>query len=219
MIPLYDTKSLGKFPFWVFLIILINIYVFYLEISVTDIESFILRYSLIPSLVDFSSLQTLFPFISSQFIHGGFLHIVSNMLFLWVFGRNVEAKIGFISFPFVYLVSGLAGGLAHYLLSPASNIPTLGASGAIAGILGMYYLFFPGHKIKTLVFILIFITVLEIPAWVMLFYWFLTQVLSASFDLAGGAAEGGIAYTAHIAGFLSGIVLSYFMRNQEKNPL
>lgn len=208
MIPLYDTESLKKFPFWVFLIILVNIYVFYLEISVPSFDHFISRFSLIPAAVNFGNLATLTPFITSQFIHGGFLHIISNMLFLWVFGRNVEAKIGEVLFPIIYLSTGVIGGLAQYFLNPYSTIPTLGASGAIAGILGMYYIFFPGHKIKTILIIFIFITLFDIPAWIMLFYWFLTQVLSASFTLSQTASQGGIAYIAHVVGFLTGIITS-----------
>src|SRR3989344_5371142 len=139
MIPLFDTKSISKLSFWVIIIISINIYIFILELTSPDIEAFIVQYALIPSEINFGKLSTLSPFITSQFLHGGFLHIISNMLFLWVFGKNVEARAGYFLFPFFYLISGAAGGLAQYVFMPDSNIPMLGASGAVAGILGAYF--------------------------------------------------------------------------------
>ena len=208
MIPLFDTKSISKLSFWVIIIISINIYIFILELTSPDIEAFIVQYALIPSEINFGKLSTLSPFITSQFLHGGFLHIISNMLFLWVFGKNVEAKIGFLFFPFLYLLSGALGGLAQYLVNPTLNVPMLGASGAIAGILGSYFVFFPDHKIKTLVFIFIFVTILEIPAWILLFYWFITQVLAVSFTISSTVSQGGIAYIAHVIGFITGWIIT-----------
>lgn len=205
MLPLFDTESLGKFPFWVIVIILLNIYVFYLELTVPNPDAFIAQYALISSRVNFGNFATLVPFITSQFVHGGVLHIASNMLFLWVFGRNAEAKLGFAAFPIIYLLSGVLGGLAQYLTDPTSSVPMLGASGAIAGILGSYFAFFPHHRIKTLIFIFIFFTIVELPAAIILVYWFITQVLSI---YASPVSQGGIAYAAHIAGFITGWVVA-----------
>lgn len=212
MLPLKDTHPRLKFPFWTVLIILINIYVFYLELTAANPEAFILNYSLIPQDVSLSSITSLVPFISSQFLHAGFIHIISNMLFLWVFGDNVEAAFGFLFFPLFYLLSGIAAGLTQYSIEPSGTIPMLGASGAVAGVLGAYFALFPNNKIKTLVFIFIFITVIELPAWILLFYWFITQLLSGVATITLTTTTGGIAFLPHVGGFLFGwLSASFFL--------
>jgi membrane associated rhomboid family serine protease len=213
MIPLKDTNTEGTRPFWVLIIIAINIYFFYLEMTSPNLEAFVSQYALIPANVNLAIPSTLFPFISSQFLHGGFLHIISNMLFLWIFGDNVENALGFLVFPIFYLVCGVAGGLAQYLLSPDSVIPMLGASGAIAGVLGAYFAYFPNHKVKTLVPIFGFFTLIDLPASLMLIYWIATQVFSGitSFGLSP-ADSGGVAFFAHIGGFITGFLLAKILR-------
>lgn len=206
MIPLSDSHPAGKFPFWVILIIIANVYFFYLELTALNFEAFVSQYALIPALVDFSNPLTLIPFITSQFLHGGFIHIISNMLFLWIFGDNIEARLGKIFFPFFYLGSGVAGGLAQYLIMPDSSIPMLGASGAIAGVLGAYLAIFPHHTIKTLIPVFGFPTVVNIPASIMLFYWFFTQLLAGSTSFAVASDVGGVAYFAHIGGSAAGFI-------------
>lgn len=215
MFPLDDTKSTHKFPFWTFLITGINLYVFFLELTVANPDGFIAQYALIPSLVDFSNLETLKPFITSQFLHGGFIHILSNLWFLWIFGDNVEAGFGFLLFPIVYLLSGIVGALTQYLLSPGSTIPMLGASGAIAGVLGAYFVLFPHHKIKTLVPVFGFFTVINLPASLMIIYWFITQLFSGAASITQTAVEtGGIAYAAHVGGFVAGAILAQIAEPQ-----
>ncbi len=205
MIPISDSHPAGKFPFWVIVIIVLNVYFFYLELTAPSTDFFISQYALIPAAVDFSNLSSLTPFITSQFLHGGFLHIISNMLFLWVFGDNVEAKMGKLIFPFIYLLSGVVGGFAQYIFIPDSTIPMLGASGAVAGVLGAYFAWFPHHSVKTLVPVFGFLTVVNIPASFMLFYWFITQLFSGAFSLGiDQGAMGGVAYFAHIGGFATG---------------
>lgn len=204
MLPLSDSHPAGKFPFWVIIIIALNIYAFFLQLTSANSDAFVMQFALIPSLVNFSDLSTLIPFITSQFLHGGFLHIGSNMLFLWVFGDNVEAKFGNFFFPIFYLLSGVVGGLAQYLYIPDSNIPMLGASGAVAGVLGAYFVYFPHHSIKTLVPFLGFLTVINVPASFMLFYWIITQFFSGAFSVTQTADVGGVAYFAHIGGFITG---------------
>ena len=140
--------------------------------------------------------------LSSMFMHGGLLHIAGNMLFLWIFGNNVEDSMGRAKFVGFYLLGGLAATAAHTLGDPNSTQPTLGASGAVAAVLGAYALLYPRARVVTLVFIIIFITVIELPAWLVLFGWAILQVLSASSQVAG---EGGVAYLAHIGGFLFGL--------------
>lgn len=215
MIPIRDSHPTGKVPFWTVTIIALNIYVFYLEITSLNPEVFINSYALIPSTINLFDPNTLTPFITSQFLHVGFLHIISNMLFLWIFGDNVEERLGFFIFPFFYLISGVIGSLAQFILSPASQIPMLGASGAIAGVLGAYYVLFPGNTVKTLVPLFGFFTIIDIPASLMLFYWLFTQVFSGFASISSQTVNmGGVAFFAHIGGFIFGTVFaSLFKRD------
>lgn len=217
MLPLKDSQSSGKFPFWTIIIILINIYVFYLELTAPDSAAFILQYSLTPTYVRISSLVSLLPFITSQFLHGGFIHIISNMLFLWVFGNNVEGAFGFFFFPLFYLLSGIAAGLTQYSVDPGGSIPMLGASGAVAGILGAYFALFPNNKIKTLVFIFIFVTIIDIPAWILLFFWFITQLFNGVATISLNPATGGIAFLPHVGGFLFGWLAATFALSKKSS--
>lgn len=204
MIPLKDANALSRFPFWVILIILLNIYVFYRELSVADAEAFILQFALIPAQIDPAHFKTLLPLLTSQFLHGGFLHIASNMLFLWVFGNNVEVSLGFFLFPVFYLAAGVVAGLAQYLAVPSADVPMLGASGAVAGVLGAYFALFPNSRIRTLIFIFFFVTIVDIPAFFLLFYWFITQFFSGLASFPINPTEGGVAFISHIGGFLFG---------------
>ncbi|HBG81658.1 TPA: rhomboid family intramembrane serine protease [candidate division CPR2 bacterium] len=211
MFPLRDNIPSRKLPFVTIGIILINIAVFVYELSLGNLglEEFVLLYGLVPGNVDFNNTETLYPFISSAFLHGGWLHIISNMWFLWVFGDNVEDYFGHFSFLFFYILSGIAAAIAQYIIDPTSTIPMIGASGAVAGVLGSYLLLFPRSKVLTLVFIFIFITAIEIPAPIMLGLWFALQVLSGIASLDTGLVVGGlIAYWAHIAGFIYGLVIA-----------
>lgn len=204
MIPLQDSYPLSRFPFWVVTIILLNIYVFYIELTSFNPDVFISQYALILEQVDLANLDTLSPFLSNQFLHAGFIHIISNMLFLWVFGNNVEAALGFLLFPIFYLASGTAAGLTQYLLTPETSVPILGASGSVAGVLGAYFALFPKNRIKTLVFIFLFVTIIDVPAYFLLIYWFITQFFSGIASISSGPGDGGIAFLPHIGGFLFG---------------
>lgn len=209
MIPLKDSHPSGIFPFWVLTIIAINIYAFYLELTATNPDAFISQFALIPNLVDFSNFESLIPFVTSQFLHGGFIHIISNMLFLWIFGDNVEGRFGFLLFPIIYLASGIAGGLAQFILNPDSTVPMIGASGAIAGVLGAYFAWFGHHTIKTLIPVFGFLTVIDVPASIMLFYWFITQLFSGAASITVASSDmGGIAFFAHAGGFAFGWVVA-----------
>lgn len=209
MFPLSDTKTSGRFPFWVLIIIIANAWIFFLEMTAPNPDLFVSQFALIPSQVDFSLLPTLLPLVTSQFLHGGFIHIISNMWFLWIFGDNVEEKMGFFFFPIFYLLAGIAGGLTQYIFIPDSSIPMLGASGAIAGVLGAYMVFFPHHKIKTLVPIFAFFTVMELPAFLVLFFWFFTQLFNGSASIITATSSfGGIAFFAHVGGFITGWALA-----------
>jgi membrane associated rhomboid family serine protease len=151
-----------------------------------------------------------------MFMHGGLLHIGGNMLFLWIFGNNVEDSMGPIKFIAFYLLGGLAASGAQVAFDPDSLVPTLGASGAVAAVLGGYLLLYPRARVVTLLFIIIFITVIEIPAWVVLAVWAFIQLLSASSEAAIGS-DGGVAYFAHIGGFLFGLALIKLFATRRKD--
>lgn len=216
MIPLRDSHPSNIFPFWVITIIGINIYIFFLEITSQNPDLFISQYALIPRLVDFTNIQAFLPFITSQFLHGGFLHIISNMLFLWIFGDNVEERFGFLLFPIFYLAAGAVGAFAQYIFIPSSPIPMLGASGAIAGVLGAYFALFGHHNVKTLVPIFGFFTIIDVPASVMLIYWFVTQLFSGFASITLTTADmGGVAFFAHAGGFAFGWITANFFKKEQ----
>ncbi|MBN1168849.1 rhomboid family intramembrane serine protease [Candidatus Woesebacteria bacterium] len=207
MLPLSDTRGTKRFAFITLLIIVINVIVFLFELGAPDTEEFMLNWALVPANVNFASVESLSRFITNQFLHAGFVHIISNMWFLWIFGDNVEEKFGSILFLLIYLLSGVIGGFSQYIFAPSSEIPMLGASGAVAGILGAYYVFFPHHRIRTLVPVFGFVRIVSIPASIMLVYWFLTQVFSGVGSI-GYAAMGGVAWFAHVGGFVTGYVVA-----------
>ena len=206
MFPISDSHPGGRFPLINILLIAATIFVFIQQLLSQDQETLIAGYALIPSLVNFSEPFTLIPFVTAIFLHGGFLHIISNMWFLWVFGDNIEARFGFLLFPIVYFLSGIIGNLVQYLFMPSSSIPMLGASGAVAGVLGAYYVLFPHAKIKTLVPFFGFASIVSIPASFMLGYWFVLQIVSGAASLPF-SGEGGVAFWAHVGGFICGFIL------------
>lgn len=212
MFPLRDHRSTYKLPFISYLIIAINIIVFFIELTVYDPDAFINNYALVPALVDFANISTLYTFITSQFLHAGFIHIISNMWFLKIFGDNVEERLGSIFYLVVYLAAGVIGGLAQYIFSPNSEIPMLGASGAVAGILGAYLVFFPKHQIETLVPMGYFSRIINLPASFMLIYWFVTQLFSGVGSIAY-AQVGGVAFWAHVGGFATGWIIAKLTQN------
>lgn len=207
MFPISDSIRSTRFPFFNVAFILLTVLVFFQQLTTQNPEAFIFNYALIPAVVEASDLTTLLPFVTAVFLHGGFLHIISNMWFLWVFGDDVESYFGWI-FPVVYLISGIVGNLFQYLVMPNSFIPMIGASGAVAGVLGAYYVLFPHSKIKTLVPFFGFATLIDIPAPFMLGYWFLLQVFSGTISLPFTGEVGGVAFFAHIGGFISGILFA-----------
>lgn len=214
MLPLSDSVKSSRFPFITIALIAGTSYVFYLQVTSFDSEAFLLQYALIPGKIDFGYFPSLVPFVTSMFLHGNLLHIVSNMWFLWIFGDNVEGYFGKIRYLLLYFVSGILGSIAQFVLSPTSNIPMLGASGAIAGVLGAYYVLFPHHKVKTLIPLFGFFTVTEVSAMVMLGYWFLLQLLSGVISLPGVGELGGIAFFAHIGGFLTGLLFARLFKSK-----
>ena len=154
---------------------------------------------------------------TSMFMHGGLLHLGGNMLFLWIFGNNVEDSMGPVKFLVFYVLAGLAADAAQIAVGPNSAVPTIGASGAVAGVLGGYLLLFPRARVVTVVFIIFFFTILELPALLFLGIWILQQFLFGYFDLVGSSGEGGVAYFAHIGGFLFGLLLIRAFANERRH--
>ena len=145
-----------------------------------------------------------------MFLHGGWLHLLGNMLFLYIFGDNVEDRLGHVRYFFFYILCGVLAIVAHLITNPSSRVPTIGASGAIAGVMGAYFFLFPYARVVTLIFIFFFIDIIEIPAFFFLAFWFILQFLNGTMSFsAQNALSGGVAWWAHIGGFLAGIVLLF----------
>lgn len=212
MIPIRDAVRSTHFPAVNFLIIVANALAFFWQLSQgSRLNEELLLYGIVPIrysdptvAAQFSALQQLLPFLTSMFLHGGFLHILGNMWFLYIFGDNIEDRIGHFRYLLFYLLCGIVAGLIHLIANWHSKIPTIGASGAIAAVMGAYVLLYPRARILTLVPIFFFFQFFEIPAFVFLGYWFLLQLLSAGLT---SSDIGGVAWWAHIGGFVTGIIL------------
>lgn len=211
MIPIRDSNRSRRFPVATWAIILLNVLAFLFENSLSPgaLEQFIGSYGLVPANLSLNNPASWFPFLSHMFLHGGWLHLLSNMWTLVIFGDNVEDWLGSLRFILFYLVGGVAAGMLQVILGASPNIPSIGASGAIAAVLGAYFLFFPRARILTFV-PLIFIWFINIPAWVYLGFWFVMQLFSglSALSLQSGANAGGIAWWAHIGGFMVGLVFA-----------
>lgn len=213
MIPLRDSTRSRSFPYVTVILIAVNLYIYFVQFTSTQqgLEELIFNYALIPDrftqlLQNYNLIGVLhLPLITSFFLHGSWFHVIFNMLYLWIFGDNIEDRLGHIRFLLFYLLAGIAGNLGHILFHATSPIPLVGASGAIAGILGGYIIAFPQARITSLIFIFFFITIREIPAFYFLLFWFLLQVVNGVTSL--GIMGNTVAWWAHIGGFLTGLVL------------
>ena len=211
MIPIRDINASKNFPLVNWTLIGINVVVFLVQMTMaSDMDRFVYIYGLVPARYSvshvstyFTPFQQVFSFVSFMFLHGGFLHLLGNMWSLYIFGDNVEDRLGPFRYLLFYLLCGLASGISHLVLNLNSNIPTIGASGAIAGVMGAYLLLHPRSKILTLIPILIFPWFVEIPAFFFIGIWFLLQLLNAA---GSHGNAGGIAWWAHIGGFVFGIL-------------
>jgi membrane associated rhomboid family serine protease len=152
--------------------------------------------------------------LTSMFMHGGWMHLIGNMWFLWIFGNNIEDSMGRLRFLVFYLLTGIAAAAGQIITAPASQVPMVGASGAISGIMGAYLVLYPRVRVHTLFFFIIFIRVIPLPAWVMLGYWFAIQLFSGTMINEAGAAGAGVAFWAHIGGFVAGVVLVKLFENR-----
>jgi len=211
MIPLRDAIRSKTFPIVNLLIIVLNALAFLWQFSLgLQLKEAFLLYGIVPIRysdpglsAQFTIFEQVLPFITSMFLHGGFLHILGNMWFLYIFGDNIEDRLGHIRYFIFYLLCGIAAGVIHLYTNWDSKIPTIGASGAISGIMGAYLLLYPRSKILTLIPIFFFFQFVEIPAFIFLGYWLLVQLFSASLTPKN---VGGIAFWAHIGGFIAGLI-------------
>ncbi len=215
MIPLRSSEPHYTRATVTLAIIAVNVAVFLYELSLGmssyALNRFIMLHGIVPDRLSYSSILT------SMFIHGGFLHIAGNMWFLWIFGRGVEDLLGHAKYLFLYFACGFAAAFLHILVNSNSTEPTIGASGAIAGVMGAYLIKFPRAHIVTLVFIFIFITTIDIPAFFLLLYWFAIQFFSGVGSVGYSASSNGdVAWFAHVGGFVAGMLLVMLMPAQQR---
>src|SRR3972149_3100891 len=215
MFPLYDTVRSHRFPAINLILIVINALAFLYEIQMNPsaLKEFIFEWGLIPARLLSDPSTAWSTVFTSMFLHGGWFHIINNMLVLFVFGDNVEARMGGIRYLIFYLLCGVAAVLLQTYVLPSSDVPMIGASGAVAGVLGAYLILFPHSRIASLVPVLFIFTIIEIPAVIFLLFWFVSQLYSGLFAIQGGGGSG-IAWWAHIGGFLFGIIMVFFFRTR-----
>ncbi len=214
MIPLRDTIPADRIAWVTRGLVLLNIAGFFLELRHGPaLEAFVYRFGVVPAHWGISSLsdffdwpQLFFTLVTSQFLHGGVLHLASNMLYLWIFADNVEDRVGHGRFLVLYLASGVVAALAQLLITPHSSVPMVGASGAIAGVLGAYFILFPSARIVALIPLGFIMETVEIPAFLFLGLWFLLQWFQGLLAVGQVADVGGVAFWAHIGGFVAGMI-------------
>lgn len=221
MIPIRDTAPRERFPLVNIALIMINVLVFIYQQTQgpAELQQFIYTYATVPQtltegLARFvraglpftDMLAAAFPLVTANFLHGGWLHLIGNMVYLWVFGDNIEGRLGHFQYLIIYLLMGAGSQLAHVFADPYSAVPLVGASGAIAGVLGAYFILFPRSRVLTLVPLGFFITFLHIPSVIFLAFWFILQLINAA---AQGLAMGvqSVAWWAHVGGFILGLTV------------
>jgi membrane associated rhomboid family serine protease len=220
MIPIRDTIPTRQIPVVTWAIIFVNVAVFLYELTLgpKELEALLYLFGIVPArythpdwamMVGFP-IDDYWPFLTSMFLHGGFMHVIGNMWTLWIFGDNVEDRMGRARFLIFYLLTGLAAGLTHWFTNLHSTVPTVGASGAIAGVLGAYFVLFPRARIVAMFPIFFFPFFFQVPAVVYLLFWALSQVISGTLAGLGPEEVGGVAWWAHVGGFVGGMALCWF---------
>lgn len=222
MIPIRDDTPRFSTPVITYFLIIINVVVFIYELMVgaqseAALNGLMMEFGVVPrheiavltGATPLSPTAAIVPIFTSMFLHGSWLHIIGNMWVLWIFGDNIEDYLGHFKYLMFYLASGLGAGLLHIVLNLNSRLPSVGASGAIAGVMGAYFVLYPKARVLTIVPLIIFFTFWWLPAWIVLGYWFLVQFLSgaATAIAATSQTRGGVAFWAHVGGFVTGIVL------------
>ncbi len=227
MIPLRDENPSRNPPYVVWALIVANALVFLLELSLPpdSLQEFFVLFGIVPARFTHPEwaralgipVDDWWPFLTSLFIHGGWFHIIGNMWFLWIFGDNVEDRMGHGRFLVFYILCGVIAGFAHMVTNPTSTIPAFGASGAISGVLGAYLLFFPHARVLVLFPIIIWPLLFVLPASIFLGLWFFIQFFSGTFSLLAPSEGGGVAWWAHIGGFVAGLSLApYFLPRRKR---
>jgi len=213
MIPLRDVIPSRTTPYITVTIIVLNAAAWFFELSVPDevLPVFLQVYGVVPA--HFHALTL----VTSMFLHGSWMHVIGNMWYLWIFGDNVEDEVGHGRFIVFYLLCGIAAALGQVLIDPGSTLPTIGASGAIAGVMGAYFVLYPRSRVLTLIPLVIFWEVIEVPAILLLGFWFLMQLFSAgAIAVTASTGGGGVAFMAHVAGFLCGVGGIFLFRQRER---
>ncbi len=204
-LPIRDHNPSEATPFLTISLIAINVLVFvsyHFQLSDQELARFYLQWALVPELISYG--YTPHTLLTSMFLHGSILHLAGNMLFLWIFGDNLESDLGRVRYLLFYLICGIGAAIVHVVSDPSSVVPTVGASGAVAGVMGGYLLLYPRARVDVVLFVIIFLRIFSVPAWIWLGIWFLLQlILSGASDPTGG----GVAYWAHIGGFVLGFLL------------
>ncbi len=228
LIPLRDTQRARNRPLVNWILIFLNVAVFLYELTLSSaaLQAFTIRFGVVPAVITapgrFTAAQLyqtsgVFGLVTSLFVHMGWVHIAGNMLYLFIFGDNVEDILGHGRYLLFYLTAGITASLAHILTEPTSLVPTVGASGAIAGVLGAYFVNFPRARVLALIPVGLFLPIVEVPSILFLFLWFLTNLFSGVASL-GIQAQGGVAWWAHIGGFVVGMFLSLLWRRRSAVP-
>lgn len=230
MFPLKDNIPTDRLPIVTILLIAANVVVYFLlqhgGIGHGPTNASVIDYGTIPAEVtqerpDQGPIASYVTLVTAMFLHGGILHLAGNMLFLWIFGTNVEDAMSRLRFVLFYLLGGLCAIGLQIAMDPGSTVPTVGASGAIAGVLGGYIVLYPRARVVTVVFVIFLFTLIELPAWVLLGFWFLEQALFAAGQLAQptGSGGGGVAYAAHVGGFVFGLLaIRIFAQRRKRMP-
>jgi len=215
MFPLWDEMPTKRIPVITIILIIINSLVYYYQFFiVTDSIRFIYSFGLTPfeisqgvDIIPYGPSPIYLTIVSSMFMHGSFVHLFGNMLYLWIFGNNIEDYLGKLKFTIFYFLSGIFAAFTQILISPQSQVPMIGASGAVAGVLGAYFILFPKSRITTLIFFGFFIRLIKMPALFVLGIWIIFQLLYGFSNISLQGADAGVAWFAHIGGFIGGIIL------------
>jgi membrane associated rhomboid family serine protease len=218
LIPIRDQIPTRRVPIVNYLLIAANVFVFILEsLAGSNQDALVYQFALIPA--NFTANINLANFtdiFTSMFMHAGLLHLGGNMLYLWIFGDNVEDSMGSLKYLMFYLVGGVVASLTHIFFNPGSQVPTVGASGAIAAVLGAYLVLYPQSRVMTIIPLGFFIRLASIPAIIVLGFWFILQLFNGVFSLGAESDVGGVAFWAHIGGFVSGLVLAKLLASRRR---
>ncbi len=231
MIPIRDDIPSRRYPIVTVVLIIINVLVFFYELFLgpEELQRFFYAYAVVPvryfargyydwwgTFHEYGTSELVLPIFTAMFLHGGWLHLGGNMLYLWIFGDNVEDRMGHFRFLIFYLLCGVLATMGHVMTNADSRVPSLGASGAISGVLGAYFMLYPGARVVTLVPIWIFLQFIEIPALFFLGFWFVQQFFYGMLSLGVESAQtGGVAWWAHIGGFVAGAVLVHIFKRRD----